>query len=425
MVLRSDPDKLLSFAQIGLPERVVQLLDRPRGLVLVTGPTGSGKTTTLATMVNNINDNQDCHIITIEDPIEYFHEHKKSIVTQREVGTDVPTFGEAIRRALREDPDVILLGEMRDLETIRLALTAAETGHLVFGTLHTTGSARTVDRIIDAFPTKQQEQVRAQLSVAIVAVISQALMPRADGKGRGRGLRGHDHDARDREPHPQEGDVQDPEDDPDQPQPRHVPARRRTSSSCSHAGRSIDARTLLGHCQRSRAIREKARPRRRGRRGGGRIRRVADTWGLTATTARHEEAWRAGADPQGEMGFVRRGHGPGGPLRPEARGRAARPDPRQARLHPRGPTSSRPRRSRRAWSRSTSTKVVFKPELIESMVDGQHGADLRRGAGPQGARPPDRRHRQPAALDGARRPAVPDRRRGGGGAGARGPGRPR
>jgi len=183
MVCRLIPSKLLSFEQIGLTRKVIELLDRPRGMILVTGPTGSGKTTTLATMVNHLNDTEDAHINTVEDPIEYFHDHKTSIVTQREVGTDVPSFGEAIRRALREDPDIILLGEMRDLETIATAITAAETGHLVLGTLHTTGSARTVDRIIDQFPPEQQEQVRVQLSVAILAVISQVLMPRADGKG--------------------------------------------------------------------------------------------------------------------------------------------------------------------------------------------------------------------------------------------------
>ncbi|MEZ6018658.1 MAG: PilT/PilU family type 4a pilus ATPase [Planctomycetota bacterium] len=152
--------------------------------MLVTGPTGSGKTTTLASMVDWINTEQDRHIITIEDPIEYYHEHKRGIVTQREVGVDVPDFEEAMRRALRQDPDVILLGEMRDLETISAAITAAETGHLVFGTLHTTGSARTVNRIIDAFPGNQQEQIRAQLSVSLLSVVSQVLMPRAGGKGR-------------------------------------------------------------------------------------------------------------------------------------------------------------------------------------------------------------------------------------------------
>ena len=183
MVCRLIPSRLLSFEQIGLSPKVVELLDRPRGLLLVTGPTGSGKTTTLATMVNHINETEDCHIITIEDPIEYFHEHKKSIMTQREVGTDVPRFNEAIRRSLRQDPDVIMCGEMRDLETIATAITAAETGHLVLGTLHTTGSARTVDRIIDQFPAEQQEQVRVQLSVSVIGVISQVLMPRADGKG--------------------------------------------------------------------------------------------------------------------------------------------------------------------------------------------------------------------------------------------------
>jgi len=183
-VLRQIPSRLLSFEEIGLPPSCIELLRRPRGLILVTGPTGSGKTTTLASMIDWINSNQDRHIITIEDPIEYYHSHKKGLITQREVGIDVPDFPEAIRRALRQDPDVILLGEMRDLETISSAITAAETGHLVFGTLHTTGSARTVDRMIDAFPAHQQEQIRAQLSVSIVAVISQVLMARKSGKGR-------------------------------------------------------------------------------------------------------------------------------------------------------------------------------------------------------------------------------------------------
>ncbi|CAG0996750.1 Twitching mobility protein [Gammaproteobacteria bacterium] len=181
MVLRQIPNRLLTFEQIGLPENVKTILDRPRGLILVTGPTGSGKTTTLATMIDYINQNEDCHIITIEDPIEYYHDHKKSILTQRELGNDVPSFAEGLRRALRQDPDVILVGEMRDLETIGAAITAAETGHLVFGTLHTTGATRTVDRIIDAFPTNQQEQVRAQLAVSIIAIISQVLMPKHGG----------------------------------------------------------------------------------------------------------------------------------------------------------------------------------------------------------------------------------------------------
>ncbi len=183
-VLRQIPSKLLTLEQIGLPEQVKELLFKPRGLILVTGPTGSGKTTTLASMLDVINRERDVHIITIEDPVEYYHPHRKSVVTQREVGHDVPSFAEAVRRALRQDPDVVLVGEMRDLETMQAAITAAETGHLVFATLHTTGAAATVDRIVDAFPTDQQEQVRTQLSVGLVAVISQLLLPRVDKPGR-------------------------------------------------------------------------------------------------------------------------------------------------------------------------------------------------------------------------------------------------
>jgi twitching motility protein PilT len=160
-----------------------QICRRPRGIFLVTGPTGSGKTTTLATMIDYINENFDRHIITMEDPIEYYHQHKKSIVVQREVGVDVPNFSESLRRALRQDPDVMLVGEMRDLATISSAITAAETGHLVFGTLHTSGASSTINRIIDAFPTDQQEQVRVQLAGNLIAVLSQALCPRADSDG--------------------------------------------------------------------------------------------------------------------------------------------------------------------------------------------------------------------------------------------------
>jgi twitching motility protein PilT len=178
------PNQLLSLEEIGLPEVVKELVTRPRGLLLVTGPTGSGKTTTLASMVNYLNQQYDRHIVTIEDPIEYYHQHDKSVLMQREVHVDVPSFSEGMRRALRQDPNVILLGEMRDLETISSAITAAETGHLVLATLHTTGAARTVDRIIDAFPTEAQEQIRAQLSVSLIAVISQVLLPRSDKKGR-------------------------------------------------------------------------------------------------------------------------------------------------------------------------------------------------------------------------------------------------
>lgn len=183
VVLRQIPTKFMTLDQIGLPAQIKDLLYKPRGLILVTGPTGSGKTTTLASMINIINNERDCHVITVEDPIEYYHQHKKCVVTQREIGVDVPSFKEALKRALRQDPDVILVGEMRDLETMEAAITAAETGHLVFATLHTTGAARTVDRIVDAFPTNQQEQIRTQLSVGIVAVISQLLLVKAGGQG--------------------------------------------------------------------------------------------------------------------------------------------------------------------------------------------------------------------------------------------------
>jgi len=185
MVLRQIPSKMLTFEQIGLPESVKELLFKPRGLILVTGPTGSGKSTTLASLLNIVNETRDeVHLITIEDPIEYYHKHKKSLITQREVHVDVPNFAEALRRALRQDPDMILVGEMRDLETIEAAITAAETGHLVFGTLHTTGAAKTIDRLTNAFPTQQQEMVRIQLSTVLQGVISQLLIPRIDKPGR-------------------------------------------------------------------------------------------------------------------------------------------------------------------------------------------------------------------------------------------------
>ncbi|MCX6967049.1 MAG: type IV pilus twitching motility protein PilT [Verrucomicrobia bacterium] len=178
------PSRFLTLEEIGVPPCIRSLLDLPRGLVLVTGPTGSGKSTTLASMLNIINETSARHILTIEDPIEYVHKHRRGIVNQREVGVDLPSFADGLRRGLRQDPDVILVGEMRDLETMEAAVTAAETGHLVFSTLHTTGAVRTVDRIVDAFPAAQQNQVRTQLASTLRAVISQILLPRADGKGR-------------------------------------------------------------------------------------------------------------------------------------------------------------------------------------------------------------------------------------------------
>ena len=183
-VLRQIPNNMMPLDKIGLPPSIKDLLYRPRGMILVTGPTGSGKSTTLASMINVINEERAVHIITVEDPIEFYHHHKKSVVIQREVGADVPSFSEALRRALRQDPDIILVGELRDLVTIEAAVTAAETGHLVFGTLHTTGAAPTVDRIVDAFPTNQQPQIRTQLAAGLVGVISQVLLPRIDKPGR-------------------------------------------------------------------------------------------------------------------------------------------------------------------------------------------------------------------------------------------------
>jgi len=182
--LRLIPSKLFTFEEIGLPLITKELLKKPRGLVLVTGPTGSGKTTTLATMTDYINTNHDAHIITIEDPIEYYHDHKKGIITQRELGVDVFSFSEAIVKGLRMNPDVMMVGEMRDLATIEAALLAAETGHLVLATLHTTSAAQTVDRIINVFPPQQQEQVRIQLSTSILAIFSQQLLIKATKKGR-------------------------------------------------------------------------------------------------------------------------------------------------------------------------------------------------------------------------------------------------
>ena len=181
MVLRLIPNDMLTPEQLGTPSVVKEIVMRPRGMFLVTGPTGSGKSTTLAGLVNFLNETVDHHIITIEDPIEFYHYHKKSVINQREVHVDVPSFAEAIKRALRQDPDVILVGELRDLETIEAAITAAETGHVVFGTLHTNSAQKTVDRIIDAFPGNLQDQIRTQLSTCLLGVLAQQLLPKIGG----------------------------------------------------------------------------------------------------------------------------------------------------------------------------------------------------------------------------------------------------
>lgn len=184
MALRIIPLEIPDLESLGLPAVVPSLSRLPRGLILVTGPTGSGKSTTLASMINLINQERNCHILTLEDPIEYLHKHNKAIINQREIGDDSHSFSNALRAALRQDPDVILVGEMRDLETISIAITAAETGHLVLSTLHTAGAAKTIDRVIDVFPPHQQQQVRVQLSSVLQAIISQQLLPKAMDTGR-------------------------------------------------------------------------------------------------------------------------------------------------------------------------------------------------------------------------------------------------
>jgi len=181
---RSIPNRILSFEELGLPAVVAELANKPRGLILVTGPTGSGKSTTLASLIDKINSERHVHVVTIEDPIEFVHQHKKAVINQRELDADTKSFRNALKYILRQDPDVVLIGEMRDLETIESALVIAETGHLAFATLHTNSCVQTINRIVDVFPAHQQPQVRAQLSFVLEGVLSQQLLPRADGKGR-------------------------------------------------------------------------------------------------------------------------------------------------------------------------------------------------------------------------------------------------
>ncbi len=183
-VYRQIPEKIRTFEELGLPAVLAKMAERPRGLVLVTGPTGSGKSTTLAAMIDKINTERHGHILTVEDPIEYLHQHKNCLINQRELHSDTQSFTNALRAALREDPDVVLIGEMRDLETVESALRIAETGHLTFGTLHTNSASSTINRIIDVFPSHQQSQIRTQLSLVIEGIVCQSLLPRADGKGR-------------------------------------------------------------------------------------------------------------------------------------------------------------------------------------------------------------------------------------------------
>jgi twitching motility protein PilT len=205
---RAIPFKIKTFEELGLPPVVSELAKKPRGLILVTGPTGSGKSTTLASMIDKINTERNEHIVTIEDPIEYLHPHKKCVVNQREVGRDTGSFKKALKYILRQDPDVVLIGEMRDLETIEAALTVAETGHLAFATLHTNSCVQTINRIVDVFPPYQQAQVRAQLSFVLEGVICQTLIPRANGPGRA-GARDHGPERGDPEPDPRGQDPPD------------------------------------------------------------------------------------------------------------------------------------------------------------------------------------------------------------------------
>ena len=271
-VYRLIPETIRGFDELNLPTVLATLADRPRGLVLVTGPTGSGKSTTLAAMIDKINSERQEHILTIEDPIEFVHKHKSCLVNQREVHADTQSFAIALRSALREDPDIVLVGEMRDLETVESALKIAETGHLTFATLHTNSTTQTINRIVDIFPANQQSQVRTQLSLVLEGVVCQTLLPKTGG-GRDRGAGDHDPDARDPEPDPR---GQDP---PDLLLDADRPGKGGHADDEPVAGHAVPAAAHLAGNGARRVVEPRRAagpdPARRGRGGGGRTRALA------------------------------------------------------------------------------------------------------------------------------------------------------